>query len=95
VRVRSTVLPSIIALATAVVPNSIPGLVSRHAPLGTCDIDGELYGLLFGTDAHVDLHSRATSELRGGNSVITISKEESLVASSKTTTGGSWSSSSA
>ena len=36
------VLTGIVALTTAVVPNGVSCLVSRHAPIGTCNINSEL-----------------------------------------------------
>jgi hypothetical protein len=79
VRVVSTVLARIVALTAAVAPNSLSCLVSRHAPLGSRDIDGELDRLLFGSDAYNSSYDGAASLLRGGNPVITISKQKGVV----------------
>jgi hypothetical protein len=77
--VRSNVLAGIVALTAAVAPNSISCLISRHAPLGPRDIDGELDRLRCGPDTYVSLYGCAASVLRGGDPVITISKQKGVV----------------
>jgi len=77
--VGSTVLARVVALTAAAGPNCLSRLVSRHARLGPCNIDGELDRLRFGSKAHVSLHGYAASLLRGGNPVITVSKQKALV----------------
>jgi len=69
----------IVALTAAVAPHSLSCLVSRHAPLGPRDIDGGLDRLRFGSDAYISLYDGATNLLRGGNPVITISKQKGVV----------------
>ncbi len=52
---------SMSARVAAVAPNSLSCLVSRHAPLGPRDIDGELDRLRFGSDAYISLYESSTS----------------------------------
>ena len=77
--VRSNVLAGIVALTAAVAPNSFSCLVSRHAPLGPRNIDRELDRLRCGSDTYVSLYGCAASVLRGGDPVITISKQKGVV----------------
>jgi hypothetical protein len=79
--VRSNVLAGRVALTAGVAPNTLSCPISRHAPLGPRDIDGELDRLRFGSDAYITLYDGAASLLRGGNPVIT--KQKGVVLKSK------------
>jgi hypothetical protein len=61
-------------LSPAVAPNSLSCLLSRHARLNLCDIDGELKCRCFRADSYLGSYGRAASLLRRGDPVISVHK---------------------
>ena len=65
---------SCLSLPPAVATNSLSCLLSRHAGLDLCDIDGELECLCFRADSYLGSYGRAASLLRGDDPVIAVHK---------------------